>query len=38
MALLDRQTIIDALTRLDQALAARGAEAELYLVGGAVMC
>ncbi len=38
MALLDRQTIAAALTRLDERLAARGAHADLFLVGGAVMC
>lgn len=38
MALLDRDTIVEALTRLNQHLAARSERAELYLVGGAVMC
>lgn len=38
MALLDRPTLIDALTRLDRRLAAREHRAELFLVGGAVMC
>ena len=38
MALLDRETIVDALTRLDQRLGARGQRAEVFLVDGAVMC
>lgn len=38
MALLTREAIIDALGRLDARLAARGVRAELFLVGGAVMC
>jgi hypothetical protein len=38
MTLLDRDTIIDALTRLDRELGRRGHRAELLLVGGAVMC
>lgn len=38
MTLLTRDQIIEALTRLDQALGRRGTRAELFLVGGAVMC
>ncbi len=38
MSLLDRATITAALTALDARLAARGRRAELFLVGGAVMC
>jgi hypothetical protein len=38
MALLDRDTIKDALSRLDQKLGAAGKRAEIFLVGGAVMC
>ena len=38
MALLERSRIIEALTRLDIELGARGVRAELFLVGGAVMC
>jgi hypothetical protein len=38
MSLLDRETIVRALRALDERLAARGEKAELFLVGGAVMC
>jgi predicted nucleotidyltransferase len=36
--LLDRPTLLAALGRLDAQLAARDVRAELFLVGGAVMC
>lgn len=36
--LLDRETIVKALERLNQHMAARGERADLFLVGGAVMC
>ena len=38
MNVLTRAQIIEALERLDRALGNRGVHAELYLVGGAVMC
>jgi len=38
MALLDRDTILKAFRQLDEQLGARNARAELFLVGGAVMC
>ncbi|OFX22659.1 MAG: hypothetical protein A2V77_10595 [Anaeromyxobacter sp. RBG_16_69_14] len=38
MSLLDRETIVRALGLLDERLGARGEKAELFLVGGAVMC
>lgn len=36
--MLTREQIVEALERLDRALVGQGARAELYLVGGAVMC
>jgi hypothetical protein len=38
MALLQRDQISEALRRLDAELGRRGVRAELFLVGGAVMC
>ena len=38
MDLFTRERIVEALECLDAALAARGIRAELFLVGGAVMC
>ena len=38
MALISRDDIVVALGRLDAELGARGVRAELFLVGGAVMC
>jgi hypothetical protein len=38
VSLLTKEQIVEALERLDRALGARGTRAELYLVGGAVMC
>jgi hypothetical protein len=38
MALLDHEAIVEALRRLNQNLATRGERAEIFLVGGAVMC
>jgi hypothetical protein len=38
VSLLTKERIVEAFERLDRALGARGTRAELYLVGGAVMC
>jgi len=38
MSLLDRAMITAALTALNERLAARSRRAELFLVGGAIMC
>jgi len=38
METLDRSTILEAFERLDRKLAESGTRAQLYLVGGAVMC
>ena len=38
MSVLTKAQIIEAFERLDRALGRRGTRAELYLVGGAVMC
>jgi len=38
MVLLDRTAIVEALQRLNQRLRAHNERAELFLVGGAVMC
>jgi hypothetical protein len=38
MQALTRTQIEEALSRLDAALGRRGVHAELFLVGGAVMC
>ncbi len=38
MLVLERATIVEALERLNRRLEARGERADLFLVGGAVMC